>query len=158
MAESTGQRVRAAYLAAGMNRRQFSVKTGLDYATIMKWEDGAEPDLKSLRRTAEATGKSVSYFLGEETTLDRDDEQGIAVVEAFLKELEKDERPAAPADARTLRALRGRLGGTTITPTALRGWYRGLVSDRLAAQVEGMPKAAPEVPEGRRRVGPAKKR
>lgn len=64
-----GQRIREAYVRAGLNRSQFSKLIGIDYAQIIQWEkDAAKPKSASLEAVATATGVSVDDLLGRGAT------------------------------------------------------------------------------------------
>ncbi len=65
-AETLGQRIRAAYLARGMNRSQFQRALGVAYTTILAWErDESVPTLENLAAASVVLGVSTSFLRGE---------------------------------------------------------------------------------------------
>lgn len=146
--DTIGQRICTAYKAAGLNRRQFSIKTGLDYASISKWEKGTvTPDLLSIRRAvAVLPGVTVGDILGEEasatgdTRLERED--------ARHPEIDAWAEQRADVDAKIVERLHENM----------RAWQGALTPDVIAFLYEKAELAAlkakptPAIPEGMRKV------
>lgn len=64
-----GDRIRAAYQGAGLNRSQFVRALGVAYSTVLHWEHGrTRPNTDNLRRISEITGLPMSALLGSEKT------------------------------------------------------------------------------------------
>jgi transcriptional regulator with XRE-family HTH domain len=63
-----GNRIREARASKGWKQRELASEVAVEPITVSRWERGATtPDLDVLRLVAEATGKSLSYFVaGEE--------------------------------------------------------------------------------------------
>jgi transcriptional regulator with XRE-family HTH domain len=58
-----GQRIKAAYLRAGLKRAKFARLCDVSYQTVINWENGSsEPKLENLMRVAEVTGFPVEQF------------------------------------------------------------------------------------------------
>lgn len=94
-ATTPGQRVRAAYQKAGMTRMDLHRASGIDYATIILWEKGGNPTLKSLKRVAQATGVPLSELTGDESVGTEVD--WIAQVSARAREIAHREGASTPA-------------------------------------------------------------
>lgn len=106
---------------------------------------GVEPDF----------GKYVD--LDEPMEMVRDDAAGIDVVEAFIAAKAAAKEPIAERHQLRLRGLRGKLGGVTVKPLALEGWYNGMVADEHTQRVTGSAKE-PEISPGRKKVEPPRRR
>lgn len=64
-----GQRIRAAYIGAGLNRSQFSRMMDVHYTTVISWEkDKTRPRADSLRMIAEITNTPVAALLDGQPT------------------------------------------------------------------------------------------
>ena len=62
-----GEKIRAARAAKGWKQKHLAAQVDVEPITVSRWERGATtPDLDVINRVAEATGKSVSYFVGGE--------------------------------------------------------------------------------------------
>lgn len=61
--EHVGSRIKRAYLAAGLNRNQFSKRLGTVYHNVIRWESGAEPGLEYLEKIAEITGVTLEWLI-----------------------------------------------------------------------------------------------
>ncbi|NCQ60120.1 MAG: helix-turn-helix transcriptional regulator [Myxococcales bacterium] len=62
--DSLGQRIRQAYVDAGLNRSQFQRALGVAYSTVLMWErDRTQPNADNLRLISEITGKPVDVLL-----------------------------------------------------------------------------------------------
>jgi transcriptional regulator with XRE-family HTH domain len=63
-----GNRIREARASKGWKQRELASEVEVEPITVSRWERGATtPDLDVLRLVAQATGKSLSYFVaGEE--------------------------------------------------------------------------------------------
>lgn len=86
--ETIGARIREAYEAAGLNRHQLHLRTGLAYTTIDAWERGERvPEMASIIRVAEVTGFTPSDILGEQATAP---ESGTPSIEAAIVRRERD--------------------------------------------------------------------
>lgn len=83
-----GERIRALYLAKGLNRSQLQRALGVAYTTILGWEeDRYVPDRENLEALSVLLGVSESYIRGQH---DRKDErpmteEELAVWRAFLE-------------------------------------------------------------------------
>lgn len=65
-ARTLGERIRAAYLAKGMNRSQLQRALGVAYTTILKWERGVSvPTLENLDALSVVVGVPASVLRGE---------------------------------------------------------------------------------------------
>lgn len=61
-----GQRIRVAYMRAGLNRAQFARALDVAYTTVFSWDRNQKrPNVENLRRIAEFTGWTVEQLLGE---------------------------------------------------------------------------------------------
>jgi transcriptional regulator with XRE-family HTH domain len=62
-----GEKIRAARAAKGWKQKHLAAQVDVEPITVSRWERGATtPDLDVINLVAEATGKSVSYFVGGE--------------------------------------------------------------------------------------------
>jgi transcriptional regulator with XRE-family HTH domain len=62
-----GARIKAARAAKGWKQKHLAAQVRVEPITVSRWERGATtPDFDGLALIAEATGKPLSYFLGEE--------------------------------------------------------------------------------------------
>lgn len=69
-----GDRIREARAAKGWKQRELASEVEVEPITVSRWERGATtPDLDVLRLVAEATGKSLSYFVAVEEKSGGDD-------------------------------------------------------------------------------------
>jgi transcriptional regulator with XRE-family HTH domain len=60
-----GEKIRAARAAKGWKQKHLAAQVDVEPITVSRWERGATtPDLDVINLVAEATGKSVSYFVG----------------------------------------------------------------------------------------------
>lgn len=65
--DGLGERIKAAYLHAGLNRSQFVRALGVAYSTVLHWENGrTRPNADNLRRICEVTGLPMSALLEAE--------------------------------------------------------------------------------------------
>ncbi|HSE81707.1 MAG TPA: helix-turn-helix transcriptional regulator [Gaiellaceae bacterium] len=61
-----GARIRSARTAKGWKQKHLAAEVNVEPITVSRWERGATtPDFNALNLIAEATGRPVSYFLGE---------------------------------------------------------------------------------------------
>jgi transcriptional regulator with XRE-family HTH domain len=59
-------RIKAARAAKGWKQKHLAAEVSVEPITVSRWERGAtSPDFDALALIAEATGKPLSYFLGE---------------------------------------------------------------------------------------------
>jgi transcriptional regulator with XRE-family HTH domain len=59
-------RIKAARSAKGWKQKHLAAEVSVEPITVSRWERGAtSPDFDALALIAEATGKPLSYFLGE---------------------------------------------------------------------------------------------
>lgn len=66
-ARTVGERIRAAYVAKGMNRSDLQRALGVAYTTILAWErDESTPSTENLRALSVVTGVPTSVLLGED--------------------------------------------------------------------------------------------
>lgn len=66
-ARTLGERIRALYLAKGLNRSQLQRALGVAYTTILAWEeDRYVPDRDNLRALSVVVGVPESVILGED--------------------------------------------------------------------------------------------
>ena len=75
--ETTGQRIKAARIAAGMTQQELADKVGVKYAAIHKYEAGLVVNLKrdTIAKLASALGVQPTYLLcieDEESTDNKD--------------------------------------------------------------------------------------
>ena len=109
-----GERIRQARADLGWKQKNLAAEVSVEPITVSRWERGATtPDLQVLGRVAEATGKPLSYFVGDagearagstlESAADR-------IETAALRVAEASERMAAVASelVEELRAARSR--------------------------------------------------
>ena len=69
-----GNRIREARASKGWKQRELASEVEVEPITVSRWERGATtPDLDVLRLVAEATGKSLSYFVAGEDKPGGDD-------------------------------------------------------------------------------------
>jgi transcriptional regulator with XRE-family HTH domain len=62
-----GGRIKSARAEKGWKQKHLAAEVRVEPITVSRWERGATtPDFNALGLIAEATGKPVSYFLGEE--------------------------------------------------------------------------------------------
>ena len=60
-------RIKSARTAHGWKQKHLAAQVNVEPITVSRWERGATtPDFNALTLIAEATGKPLSYFLGEE--------------------------------------------------------------------------------------------
>jgi transcriptional regulator with XRE-family HTH domain len=65
-AEAAG-RIKSARAAKGWKQKHLAAEVSVEPITVSRWERGAtSPDFESLALIADATGRPLSYFLGEE--------------------------------------------------------------------------------------------
>lgn len=70
-ARTVGERIRAAYIAAGYNRHTFALAMGSAYTTVNAWEkQDTAPSDDLLRRASELTGVPPSVLRGETAPVD----------------------------------------------------------------------------------------
>lgn len=68
-----GDRIRKAYLDAGMNRAEFARRLGVQYHQVAGWEEGRQPKPDRLNQIAEVLGKSMEWLMRGEERLDVSD-------------------------------------------------------------------------------------
>jgi transcriptional regulator with XRE-family HTH domain len=109
-----GERIRQARADRGWKQKNLAAEVSVEPITVSRWERGATtPDLQVLGRVAEATGKPLSYFVGDDgeararSTLDSAADR---IEAAALRVAEASERMAAVASelVEELRAARSR--------------------------------------------------
>lgn len=109
-----GERIRQARADRGWKQKHLAAEVSVEPITVSRWERGATtPDLQVLGRVAEATGKPLSYFVGDDgdaragSTLESAADR---IETAALRVAEASERMAAVASelVEELRAARGR--------------------------------------------------
>lgn len=65
--ERLGERIRSARADKGWKQKHLAAEVDVEPITVSRWERGAtSPDLEVISHVAEATGKPLSYFVGEE--------------------------------------------------------------------------------------------
>jgi transcriptional regulator with XRE-family HTH domain len=112
--KTTGRRIREAYESLGWNRSEFGRAIGTDLATIALWEkDEKEPQIGSLKKVAAATGRTVSWLLGE-TEVVSDDAAPPLVAEYFRK-LREAKIAFDPRDEESLMSARFKGGPLRIS-------------------------------------------
>jgi len=73
-----GEKIRAARAAKGWKQKHLAAQVDVEPITVSRWERGATtPDLDVINLVAEATGKSVSYFVGGEEPAPTVDPSGL---------------------------------------------------------------------------------
>jgi transcriptional regulator with XRE-family HTH domain len=66
-------RIKSARAAKGWKQKHLAAEVRVEPITVSRWERGATtPDFDALGLIAEATGKPLSYFLGEEEPAERE--------------------------------------------------------------------------------------
>ena len=109
-----GERIRQARAERGWKQKNLAAEVSVEPITVSRWERGATtPDLQVLGRVAEATGKPLSYFVGDDgeasagSTLESAADR---IETAALRVAEASERMAAVASelVEELRAARSR--------------------------------------------------
>jgi transcriptional regulator with XRE-family HTH domain len=107
-----GERIRAARDERGWKQKHLAAEVSVEPITVSRWERGATtPDLQVLGLVAQATGKPLSFFVGDDGVAAR--EVGPDAVErieaAAVRIAEAGERIAAIASelVEELRAARG---------------------------------------------------
>ncbi len=64
--ERLGERIRAARAEKGWKQKHLAAQVDVEPITVSRWERGAtSPDLEVISQVAEATGKPLSYFVGD---------------------------------------------------------------------------------------------
>jgi transcriptional regulator with XRE-family HTH domain len=62
-----GAKIKAARADKGWKQKHLAAEVSVEPITVSRWERGAtSPDFDALALIAEATGRPLSYFLGEE--------------------------------------------------------------------------------------------
>jgi transcriptional regulator with XRE-family HTH domain len=73
-------RIKSARTAKGWKQKHLAAEVSVEPITVSRWERGAtSPDFDALGLIAEATGRPLSYFLGEEEPAAREPRLGEAV-------------------------------------------------------------------------------
>jgi transcriptional regulator with XRE-family HTH domain len=68
-----GGKIRAARADKGWKQKHLAAHVQVEPITVSRWERGATtPDFDALRLIADATGKPLSYFLGEADSAPRE--------------------------------------------------------------------------------------
>jgi transcriptional regulator with XRE-family HTH domain len=101
-----GARIRTARTEKGWKQKHLAAKVSVEPITVSRWERGATtPDFDALALIAEATGKSFSYFVGEDGSARPDSSlaEAVARVEAAAERIAADSEriAAALAELRT---------------------------------------------------------
>lgn len=103
-----GGRIREARASKGWKQKELASEVEVEPITVSRWERGATtPDLDVLRLVADATGKSLSYFVAEDT-----ESVQASPTEAAVRKLERaSEKLSAQADRieRLLEEIRAEL-------------------------------------------------
>jgi transcriptional regulator with XRE-family HTH domain len=61
------EKIKAARAAKGWKQKHLAAEVSVEPITVSRWEGGATtPDFDALALIAEATGRPLSYFLGED--------------------------------------------------------------------------------------------
>jgi transcriptional regulator with XRE-family HTH domain len=101
-------RIKSARTAMGWKQKHLAAEVRVEPITVSRWERGATtPDFDALALIAEATGKPLSYFLGEEepAALEPPPNEAVERLEAAAERISAEaERIAA-----TLAELRAEL-------------------------------------------------
>ena len=64
-----GAKIKSARTAKGWKQKHLAAEVKVEPITVSRWERGAtSPDFDALALIAEATGRPLSFFLGEEET------------------------------------------------------------------------------------------
>jgi transcriptional regulator with XRE-family HTH domain len=99
-----GNRIREARTSQGWKQKHLAAEVRVEPITVSRWERGATtPDLDAIRLVAEATGRPLAYFLGEDVPVSPPSlEESVKRIEAAA------DRIAADADriAAALEELR----------------------------------------------------
>ncbi len=107
-----GDRIRAARAEKGWKQKNLAAEVSVEPITVSRWERGATtPDLHVLALVAEATGKPLSYFVGDdEASTGTMDSAAARIEAASLRVAEASERIAIVASelVEELRAARAR--------------------------------------------------
>ncbi|MDH5492944.1 MAG: helix-turn-helix domain-containing protein [Myxococcales bacterium] len=144
---SLGDRIKAAYLRAGLRRSDFAKLVDVSYPTVMNWEKAkTSPNHDNLLRIAEVTGRSLEELVGEARL-----ELETTSYPAFAEFLKSELGRSMSADEReTLASVRFRHGRPTVAlyQSWLLGMRSGLTDDqareseRVMTEAEARAKAA----------------
>lgn len=110
-----GQRIRAAYLRAGMNRSTFARALDVHYTSVFGWEkDENAPNTANLERIAEVTGRALEELLGRDSRVVR--EPGIAypALAEFIALRTAQGKPLAPGRLNEISGYRWKSGKPTV--------------------------------------------
>jgi transcriptional regulator with XRE-family HTH domain len=99
------EKIKAARAAKGWKQKQLAAEVSVEPMTVSRWERGATtPDFDALGLIAEATGKPLAYFLGDDQVPSAEPSLAEAVerIEAAAARIarEADRISAALAEAR----------------------------------------------------------
>jgi len=104
--DSLGQRIRRAYVDAGLNRSQFQRALGVAYSTVLMWErDRTRPNADNLRLIGEITGKPVDGLLLSSTLRAAKLDGGRRYPDVMRQFLAKPGRKVTDAEKRTLESV-----------------------------------------------------
>ena len=68
---TTGERIRAARLRAGLTQQELAEKIGISYQGIGQWErDARKPKIETLSKIADALDVPVGYFMGQDNIIE----------------------------------------------------------------------------------------
>jgi transcriptional regulator with XRE-family HTH domain len=107
-----GERIRTARAERGWKQKHLAAEVSVEPITVSRWERGATtPDLQVLGLVAQATGKPLSFFIGEDAAPASSQAMNGAadrIEAAALRVAEASERIAAVASelVEELRAAR----------------------------------------------------
>ena len=135
-APTLGERIRAAYLRAGMNRSQFQRALGVAYTTILHWEaNRTAPLMTHLKAIASVTGVSINELSSDdpitETVLET--EPAYPALTAFLEGPEG--QTATPDELEQLRAVRFRNEPTPLSYHYLLASIRAGIPEAQQAEI-----------------------
>lgn len=101
-----GEKIRAARASKGWKQKHLAAQVDVEPITVSRWERGAtRPDLDVIHMVAEATGKPVSFFVGDGGP----DEQGsVSALDEAVRRIEA----AAERIEAVAQELRAELGRT----------------------------------------------
>ncbi len=128
--DALGDRIRAAYEAAGLNRSQFVRALGVAYSTVLHWEKGrTRPNADNLRRISEVTGLAGASLLRTEALAPGKAPAARSALMRFLA------TPMGRACSGEERTFLSNLDFAPAQPT-LESYHAALLAYRLSAQSE----------------------
>jgi len=110
-----GERIKAARAERGWKQKHLAAEVSVEPITVSRWERGATtPDLHVLGLVADATGKPISYFVGEEAAAPAGESlaDATARIEAAAKSMARASEQMAAVAAELVEELRAARAGS----------------------------------------------